>query len=146
MGLLENIAMSLDIVITQSPFIKPIDEENFDTGRYISIDEWDELFHNVLGVPEIERHIDESREDFLKKRKRLFEQIIMERGYEMLGRIWYVFRDAFYAPSEVNKLLSECLEIQHETTNKMALSALESLIFACKQALKVDSGIWLISD
>jgi hypothetical protein len=138
--------MCLDIVITKSPFTKPIDQENFDLNRYISIDEWHELFQNVLGVPEIERHISEDRVVFLVRRETLFKENMTSKGYEMLGRIWYILRDAYYLPSEIDKLLKECLEIKQKTQNELALSALENLIFACGKALKVRSGIWLVSD
>lgn len=138
--------MGLDIVVTKSPFSKPGDKENFDTGREISIDEWYELFHNVLEVPEIKRHDVETSSDFLVRREISFQEDMISKGYEMMGRIWYIFRDVFYLPSEVNKLLEECLEIQQKTKNELVLSALENLIFACNQALKVKSGIWLISD
>lgn len=138
--------MCLDIVVTKSPLTKPSDEENFDIGRYISVDEWHELFHNVFGVPEIERPIDEDRVAFLERRERLFKENLTSKGYEMLGRIWYILRDVYYLPSEIDKLLEECLEIQQKTQNELALSALQNLIFACNKALKVKSGVWLVSD
>ncbi len=139
--------MALDITITKSPFGKPIDKENFDTGRWIEIDEWQQLFENVLQAPvEVQRFKDETRADFLVRKERLFKEHLTNNGYEMLGRIWYHLRDAFYAQSEVIKLLEECLSIKQKTQNKLALSALESLIFACNEAIQVKSGIWLVSD
>ncbi len=138
--------MSLDIAVTKSPFSKPSDKENFDTGRYICIDESDDLFLIVLEVPEIERHKGENRKDFLYRREKLFQENLTIKGYEMLGRIWDYFRDAFYLPSEVSKLLEECLEVQQKTRNELASSALKSLIFGCNEALKANNGIWFISD
>jgi hypothetical protein len=137
---------TLDIVITESPFSKPSNEENFDTGRQIYLDEWEDLFRNVLKVPDIEKCIDEFYADRVKREKMSFQLNLTNNGYEMLGRIWFIFSDAFYLPSEVNKLLEECLDVQQKTKNELALSALESLIFGCNEALKVKSGVWLVSD
>lgn len=138
--------MSLDIAITKTPVRKPVDSENFDTGRYIGVDEWYELFHKTLKIPEISPNQDESFIDFENRRKRLFQDNMTNKGYKMLGRIWYYFSDAFYDSSEVSRLLEECLEIQKFTQSAQSKSAIENLIFACNEALKVKSGIWLISD
>jgi len=59
------------------------------------------------------------------------------KGYEMLGRIWYVFRDVYYSPNEIEKLLAECLGVKLKTENPKALSALEKLTSASQAALKV---------
>ena len=138
---------TLSISIEKNPLSNQVDNENFYTGRWIEFNEWHDLFQNVLQAPiEIEQLDGEDSSDFLDRRERLFQADLTSKGYEMLGRIWYIFRDAFYAPSEVRKLLEECLEVQHKTENKNALSALEKLIFACNEALKVKSGIFLSCD
>ena len=101
----------------------------------------------ILMTPiEIEYLEGESDEDFLSRRERLFQEDLIGKGYEMLGRIWYIFRDAFYAPSEVRKLLEECLDVQLKAESNEALSALEKLIYACNEALRVNSGVLLICD
>jgi hypothetical protein len=64
----------------------------------------------------------------------------------MLKRIWYILNNAFYTPSEISQLLEECLEIQRKTRNELALSGLESIIFACREALKVEIEIILSSE
>jgi hypothetical protein len=138
---------SLGISVERNPLSDQTDEENFYTGRWIEADEWEELFQNILQAPiEIERHKGEDRGDFLDRREKLFQEDLTSKGYEMLGRIWYIFSDAFFAPSEVDKLLKECLELQRKTENKKALSALEKLVFACNEALKVKSGVFLFCD
>jgi hypothetical protein len=137
---------TLDIAVTKSPFAKPSDKANFDTGRQIYLDEWDELFRNVLEVPEVKRHVDEDYNNYAERQKTLFQENLANKGYEMLGRIWFIYSNVFYTPSEINKLLTACKEIKQKTKNALALSALESLIFACNEALKVKSGIWLVSD
>lgn len=139
--------MGLGISVENDPEGSRTDEQNFSTHQEIEIDEWEDLFQNVLHAPvEIERLADEDRVAFLDRQERLFQEDLTSKGYEMLGRIWYIFRDAFYAPSEVDKLLKECLELRQKTENKNALSALEKLIFACHEALKVKSGIFLVCD
>ncbi len=138
---------TLGISVIKNPESEQTDEENFYTGRWIWVDEWEELFQNVLHAPiEIKPNKGESFLDFQARREKLFQEDLTSKGYEMLGRIWYIFSDAFFAPSEVDKLLKECLELQQKTENKKALSALEKLIFACNQALKVKSGVFLFCD
>ncbi len=137
----------LSIAVENDPLNDQINEQNFGTSRLIECDEWEDLFHNVLQAPvEIERLKGEDRAAYLDRRERLFQEYLSGKGYEMLGRIWYIFRDVFYAPSEVDKLLRECLDVQQKTESKPALSALEKLIFGCNEALRVNSGVFLGCD
>ncbi len=139
--------MALDIAIVKNPFDEHSDEENFNSGLWIEIDEWGKLFEIVLQAPvEIKRLELENRADFLNRREKLFQEDLASKGYKMLGRIWYYFQDVFYEYSEVNILLEECLNVQQNTLNKSALSFLDKLIFACNEALRVKSGIMLVSD
>jgi hypothetical protein len=139
--------MSLDIVITNSDLNENVDDKHFWTGQRIEFDEWRELFENVLHAPvEIERFENESGNELLERREKLFKEHLAGKGYRMLGRVWYIFRDAFYAPAEVNKLLEECLNIQRKTENEQTVAALEKLVFACDEALKAKSGIMLGCD
>lgn len=139
--------MGLGISVVNDPESDHKDEQNFSTHLELEIDEWGDLFENVLGAPiEMERLVNEDRAAFLIRRERLFQEDLTSKGYEMLGRIWYYFSDVFYALSEIDKLLQECLELREKTENKNALSALEKLIFACNKALKVKSGIFLAAD
>lgn len=138
---------TLGISIENDPLSDKTDEQNFSTGRWIAFDEWRELFQNVLHAPvEVERLEGEDHADFLNRRERLFQEDLTSKGYEMLGRIWYIFSDAFFAPSEVDKLLKECMELRQKAENEKALSALEKFIFACHEALKVKSGVFLTCD
>lgn len=139
--------MGLDISIQNDPLGGKTDEQNFYTGQRIWFDEWHELFQNVLHAPiEIKPNKGESFLDFEARREKLVQEDLTSKGYEMLGRIWYIFSDAFFAPSEVDKLLKECMELQQKTESEKALSALEKLIFACHEALKVKSGVFLTCD
>lgn len=139
--------MGLGISVTNDPENAHTDEQNFSTRRELELDEWDELFINVLHAPvEIERLADEDRAAFLNRREKLFREDMEAKGYGMLGRMWYVFRDTYYSPTEAGKLLEECLEIRRRTETPKALSALEKLIYACHEALRVKSGIFLACD
>ena len=139
--------MGLGVSVKSDPENYRVDEQNFSAHQEIGIDEWEDLFQNVLHAPiELERLVGEDRTAFLDSRESLFQEDLTNKGYEMLGRIWYVFRDTFFTPSEVKKLLEECMEIRQKTENKKALSALEKLIYACHEALKAKSGIFLACD
>lgn len=139
--------MGLGISVASDAENYRVDEQNFSTHREFEIDEWEDLFQNVLHAPiELERLAGEDRTAFLDRRKRLFQEDLTNKGYEMLGRVWYVFRDTFFTPPEVKKLLKECMELRQKTENKNALSALEKLIAACHEALKAQSGIFLACD
>ena len=139
--------MGLGISITTDPESVHVGEQNLGTHRELGLDEWDELFIDVLHAPvEVERAAGEDRAAFLDRRKLLFQKDMKAKGYEMLGRMWYVFRDTYYSPKEVDKLLEECLEIRQRLQTPKALSALEKLIYACHEALRVESGIFLACD
>jgi hypothetical protein len=139
--------MVLGISVENDPESVHTDEQNFNTHQEMEFDEWEDLFQNVLQAPvEIERLEGEDRAAFLSRRERLFKEDLKGKGYEMLGRIWYVFRDVFYSPAEIDKLLEECLELKRKTESPKALSALEKLIRASRAALKVNSGIFLACD
>jgi hypothetical protein len=139
--------MGLGIAVVNNPDSDHTDEQNFSTHQEMEVDEWEDLFQNVLQAPiEVERLEGEDRASFLARKERLFQEDLTSKGYQMLGRIRYIFSDAFFSPSEVDKLHAECLELQQKIKNKKALSALEKLVFACHEALKVRSGIFLACD
>lgn len=139
---------TLDIAVKKNPFGE-WDESKGDhhTDLGIEPDEWEQLFFNVLQAPQDVIYFDgEDMSEYYKRRERLFQENLKNKGYEMLGRIWYIYRDASYLPSEINKLLEECLEVQKKTNNVPALSALKKLIIGCNKALEIGSGLRLLSD
>lgn len=128
----------------------PLGEWNADkgdhhTGLEIEEDEWCELFYKVLGVPERWKEVGGQLEP-VEFSEAQFKGILTGKGYPMLGRIWFMYRDANYLLPDVSKLLAECLKIQKETENVYALSALGKLIAACAEAIKTNSGLCLLSD
>lgn len=113
----------------------------------IEPDEWEGLFFQALSAPKWEERIEgETAEEYFKRQEQLFKQNLSTKGYEMLGRIWDIYRDACFLPSEISKLYSECLKVRKKTKNVDALSALDKLVFACGEAKKVGSGLRLLSD
>jgi hypothetical protein len=138
--------MGLGISITVSPERKPSDHQNFNLGHEIGIDEWEALFHEELKMPEFFSTEGESFNEFENRRAKTFQDLMSRKGYIMLGRICYIFRDTFYQPSEVSELLDECASLREHITHDLAINALDALIEACGEALKVNSGIWLVSD
>lgn len=64
----------------------------------------------------------------------------------MLRRLKEEYEDAVYSPEEVSVLREECLKVRAGTDDLQALSALETLIHACEEALKEGSGLFFASD
>lgn len=139
---------TLKIAVMMNPFGEwETNKGDHHTDLEIDPEEWEELFFNVLDAPRAWKHIDGQLvcESF-ERQERLFKEDLRDKGYEMLRRIWHIYRDAEYLPSEVNQLLAECLEVQQKTQNVHALSALEKLILASREALELKSGLCLLSD
>lgn len=139
---------TLDIAVMMNPF----GEWNASAGDHhtnlgIKPWEWEDLFFNVLQAPQYETHDDgEKFAEHHERQERLFKEDLKDKGYEMLGRIWDIYQDAEFLPSEIDKLLAECLEVQQKTQNVHALSALENLILASRLSLEIKSGLRLLSD
>ena len=138
--------MGLGIAITNSPVSKSMDDENFNLHREIGIEEWEALFLGDLNLPEPTRHEGEDREEFHARWEKSFKQAVAEKGYKLLGRIWHYNRDVFYRPEEVRDLRNECLVLKDHIRSDLGNSMLKNIIFACDEALRVNSGIWLVSD
>ncbi len=103
---------------------------------------------NYLGIElqETKQREDESYVECQERLKNEYLKISKEKGYEMLGRIWYWYESASYLPSEINQLLEECLEFKKQSQNQNQLTAAEKLVTASNEALRINSGIFLGSD
>ena len=114
---------------------------HFDGKDYIELS-------NLRGIKlaPMEKLKGESSFDYDERTKKRFLETAKEKGCEMLGRIWFWYDDASYLPSEINKLLEECLKLKEKAQNPDQLIAMDKLITACEEALKTDSGIFLGSD
>jgi len=138
--------MGLGIAVAISPVGKPTDGENFNLHREIGIEEWEALFLGDLDLPEPVRHEDENREEFHARWEASFKRIMQKKGYKLLARMWHYNRDVFFYPEEVRDLREECFILKKHTSSDLGDSVLKNLIFACEEALRVNSGIWLVSD
>ncbi|MBA2734380.1 MAG: hypothetical protein H0U54_16070 [Acidobacteria bacterium] len=122
------------------------------TDLEIEGQEWEELIFKVLQAPEFQEYVEgENSNVYYKRQEKLLKEYLTGKGYPMIGSLWCSFiwwndRDVNYLPSEVHQLLAECLKIQKNTENVYALSALEKLIAACNEALKINSGLCLLTD
>lgn len=99
-----------------------------------------------IKLPPTKQLDDESYVDHENRIKNEYLQAAKEKGYEMLGRIWYWYESVSYFPSEINQLLEECLRFKEKAQNSAQLTASNKLITACNEALKTSSGIFLASD
>ncbi len=89
---------------------------------------------------------DESFDDYEERLKISYFKAASEKGYEMLGRIWYWYDDAIYLFSDVSQLHEECSRAKDEPRNLDAIIALDKILVACDEALKTKSGIFLGCD
>lgn len=83
-------------------------------------------------------------EDLMKR----FELSLKEatKYFPMLNRLNAEYEDAIFSADEVSLLHAECLGIRLTTKHAKALETLDKLIVACKEALKVELGLFFGSD
>ena len=111
----------------------------------IAEDGWHALFFNVLGCPEAEAWAPgEDAVKLLERNRERFQRALP--GYPMLRRIWFPYRDVWYAPEEVGHLRAECLRVKAIAASPPALEALGQLLRACDEALRVNSGVFLVAN
>jgi hypothetical protein len=107
--------------------------------------EWSALFRHVLHAHEREPFdSSESIDKWSERQRVLFKESLPK--YPMLGRIWDTYIDVQYQPDEVLQLRDECLQVRSNTSNPVAIRGLEKLNAACEEALRIGSGLLLISD
>ena len=153
----DELLMSFNICIKKNPIYEWTVENpksNWDASqgdRHLNFDfdgqDFTEL-QNFLDIrlQETKQREDESYEEHEEKLKNEYLKIATEKGYEMLGRIWYWYESVSYLPSEINHLLEECLKFKEHSQNQNQLTAANKLITASNEALKSSSGIFLASD
>ena len=142
---LENGA--LDICVVKDPVGGDTVGDRF-TGMQLTPSEWAAIFHNVLKVPEefTFEDFEQQPQDIYERQEQLFRSFVLSKGYEMLSRIWDIYQDALFLPSEVDALQKECRELEHTTLDRLALSGLKKLRLASEQAIDAESGLALFSD
>ncbi len=107
-----------------------------------------EELRNFLDIKltQAKRREDEGYIEHEERLKDEYLKVAKEKGYEMLGRIWYWYESVSYLPSEIDQLLNECLKLKNNNQNSNQLIAMDKLITACNEAHKTNSGIFLGSD
>ena len=105
--------------------------------------DFDEL-QNFLDIklPSPKRSEDESYVEHEERLKSEYLKAAKEKGYEMLGRIWYWYESVAYLPTEINQLLDECFQLKNTAQNPEQMVAMDKLIFTCNEASKTSSGIF----
>lgn len=138
----------LDIAIKRNPdgeWDPTAGDYHSDLG--IDAVEWEKLFFDSLGAPKWEIFTEgEDVNQYYERQKTLFQKVLTNKGYPMMGRIWRIYQDVEYYPFEISQLLSECIEIQEAIDDPKAHATLDKLISACADALKTNSGLVLLSD
>ncbi|MGI8670039.1 MAG: hypothetical protein ACR2J3_09380 [Aridibacter sp.] len=130
----------------------PVDNWDESQGdRHLDFDfDYDDftVLHNYLNLqlPIAEQQKNEDYAEFEERLKNEHIEAAKERGYEMLGRIWYWYETVSYLPSEINQLFEECLKLKNNAQNTAQAKAMDKLITACNEANTTNSGIFLASD
>ena len=123
-------------------------EENTDRHPHIpdlGDDNWAALFFDVLNCPEADPYIPgEDINEHTERFRLKFQQHLSD--YPMLGRIWDFYNDVWYAPEKIEQLRSECLKVQANTSNPVALEGLGLILRACDEASVSELGIFLAAD
>ncbi len=119
--------------------------------RHLGIDfdgkDFDELQNFLnLKLPPAKQLESENWAEYEERLKNEHLKVAKEKGYEMLGRIWYWYENVSYLPAEINSLFQECLKLKSNAQNSDQIAAMEKLIIACNEACKISSGIFLASD
>jgi hypothetical protein len=112
---------------------------------YFSNSGWGSFFYDELGATEPDPYID--GEDILafdERRRRSFHQSL--KNFPMLSRIHDYYEDVFYRPDEIHQLLEECSSLEVKITDPEAQSFLNGMIYACKEAERNKTGLFLASD
>ncbi len=149
--------MSFGICIMKNPVYEwtlenPVDNWDESQGDHhldLDFDGHDfNALHNFLNLklPKAKQLENENYAEYEERLKNEHINAAKEKGYEMLGRIWYWYQNVSYLPSEVNQLLKECLKFKEYSVNENQITAANKLIVVCNEALKISSGIFLASD
>lgn len=120
---------------------------DYQLGLDFDYKDFEEL-QNFLDIklPPAKQRKGESYIDYEERLKNEYINVAKEKGYEMLGRIWYWYESVSYLPSEINQLFDECVKLKDIAQNLNQSIAMDKLITACIEARKTNSGIFLGSD
>jgi len=146
-----GIVGSLSIHMMRDPSFEAFSRGLSNGDRYLNLwikgEEWGALFLNVLGCPDVTdvpRLPNEGDAEWQRRYAMKFQQAIP--NLPMLSRIWDVFIYVSFRPEEIEALRSECLTVQHNTSDEKAQLALSKLLSACDEASRVGSGLLFVPD
>jgi hypothetical protein len=106
----------------------------------VAYEEWYALRFDALGVDP-----DASRIWYKRFINGETEEYLIDPGYPMLSRICDPYIDAAFDILEVEQLRQECLRLQTNTSNELALQGLDKLLRVCNEAQKLEMGIYLLA-
>jgi hypothetical protein len=117
----------------------PTSERDRNLHFGVNYREWFALYFDVLGVGVKDLLTNGASE---VSRIAEFDEEIPD--YPMLSRINGMLYDAVFESTEVDALRTECLRVQSQTTNQLALRGIEKLLRICDWALHLDLSIYLM--
>ena len=125
-----------------------VDERDRFTGKRISWDGWNDLFHGFLQVPSpLGYESDQAFSDFEAKKKTDFSQFVRRKGFPMLARVHDIYGDFDFSPDEVQQLRAECISLSDAfAESRPGSKVLKNLIEACDLALEKGTGLVLSGD
>jgi hypothetical protein len=138
--------MGLDVLLMRDPqgeFSLEKGDRELDVS--FSDPEWGTFYYEELGALAPEPYVNgEDMGAYQQRQHQRFRESLSK--YPMLSRIYDYYIDVVYLPNEVKQLLDECLPLEEKITNREALGFLNGLIYACKEALRLELGIFLRCD
>lgn len=114
--------------------------------------EWYTLYFDILNVDQgrYKKWVEDNPIKALNTCAGEFQEKAAEslcrRGYPMLSRIRGRLYDAVFEADEVEQLRQECLRVQANTSNDVALHGLNKLLRICDWAQKLNLSIYLMCD
>ncbi len=117
--------------------------------RYIGVcfidEDWESIFRQVLHCSEGEPYVEgEDVHQHWERNRRLFQKSIPD--YPMLGRIFDMYEDYVFTPTEVGRLRVECLKVKAMAANEAADLGLRKLIYACDEASRESLCLMFVCD
>ena len=115
-------------------------------GVKLSDSGWFELFDHLGALGSGDSNVaDEKVEDRDDRRRRTFRERLT--AYPFLARIDDYYQHVFYRPDEIQSLFQECLiAVNKNHVSSEELGFLNGFIYACREARRKSTGIFLAAD
>lgn len=126
---------TLHIAVVHDPAQWSEDAGDRDIRICFNSDDWESVFLKSLHCPVREPYSQGEDVNDWKERNRIcFQRAIPQ--FPMLGRIFDMYEDYLFTPSEVEQLRAECLKAKAVALNPRANLGLRKMIHACEVASK----------